>query len=538
VSKQRPAPSDPNPEDPIALGCISVVLLVPLACCAGIFVFTFSINWKLAAAARKNGIDPVDLVLRCYDEHDRNPLYLLKLKDVPAERSRKVLNTPLADPPPPRRGPQAPGPAAAPAPRPRFPSPAYALTAEMFEEARQGVRFFADDQGLASWGNTIYDVGGFRDDDQLWAAWQGLIANSPHAARDLPRLRELVREAYPVERDYQAAMAWAKTYYARVGRYSWLRGASSQTRQPGESDNCFGLPPWGEPVCWWLLYQFVGLTEDSREFAQRRWLAYFPRGRRDALLAWGRELDAERRAGGEPLPPASDGVSLLCVIERFTGSDAYGEKCRVVLASLYPADKIGGIGIFYPHEDLWYLIAAGDPLSLHPHGDIIALFLLVGGFGYLLLPAVVFYVCLVTALWLWKDPRFRRYLGRSFPGTRRALLGYGAVLLTACLFAWLTLPARTAVLLGSPLQVAAGLVLAALFGTTLIGLVTRTFALLLIRVGVDVEEVWYDEIFGLLVSAVALWHFGCGPLAIVALAAFELVPMLAGRPRKDATAAA
>src|SRR5205814_1597349 len=94
----------------------------------------------------------------------------------------------------------------------------------------------------------------------------------------------------------------------------------------------------------------------------------------------GRELEEARRKAGEPLPPPSDNVPLVCVIERLTGTDAYGERCREVatevltpLGLIREEDSVFNtrnvefglkmsIHFAYPNDDLFYLVASGDPL--------------------------------------------------------------------------------------------------------------------------------------------------------------------------------
>jgi hypothetical protein len=92
------------------------------------------------------------------------------------------------------------------------------------------------------------------------------------------------------------------------------------------------------------------------------------------ILAYGEALAAERRAAGEPLPPAGEIVPLLCIIERLTWTDLHGVKCRDAIAELTGDDSARLIflrfSIFsaFPNDEIIFLAASQDLLELFPFG--------------------------------------------------------------------------------------------------------------------------------------------------------------------------
>src|SRR5262249_38344757 len=162
-------------------------------------------------------------------------------------------------------------------------------------------------------------------DEHMWFAWQRLSNGNQIKAGQLFDMIGLARRAYPREADFQAAMAWAKnwftaqeTYHQQYRKFLNANGEKKLAETPGVV-----VPPPTENMLCWLLYQFVGLDPASRKAAHDRWLIFFTLDKSAAVIAWGKKLEQERRQAGEPLPPTDDNVSLLCVVERLTGTDGY-----------------------------------------------------------------------------------------------------------------------------------------------------------------------------------------------------------------------
>src|SRR5262249_20761211 len=150
------------------------------------------------------------------------------------------------------------------------------------------------------------------------------------ARADFLRLAALAHEEFADAGDFESAMAWARTFHTRQEEYfqnhrAFLSAVGAPDRDAlGE----IGLPPACEMTLHWLLYRYVGLNDASRKAALERGKDLLPAQDFANVLAWGRNLERQRRASSEPLPPSSDSVAVLCALERLTGTDAYGLKCR------------------------------------------------------------------------------------------------------------------------------------------------------------------------------------------------------------------
>jgi hypothetical protein len=190
---------------------------------------------------------------------------------------------------------------------------------------------------------------GGTPDERLWCVWQVLTGGNPAAGEELFRLEALFREAFPRQAEQETALRWAQEFHGRQQEaYNSFRRRVEQDPQTvidtelSLREKTYAgfkqvLPP---PTRWtylWLLYQYAGLSPSSREAARDRWLGYFPDPNREQVLAMGERIARERREAGEALPDVPDVLPALCVVERITGSDPYGKKCREVLdAALGP----------------------------------------------------------------------------------------------------------------------------------------------------------------------------------------------------------
>jgi hypothetical protein len=80
--------------------------------------------------------------------------------------------------------------------------------------------------------------------------------------------------------------------------------------------------------------------------------------------------------------------------------------------------------------------------------------------------------------------------------------------------------------IGSPLHLFLGALIATACGGVLIGTLRRLSALFLIAFGVDIEETWADEILGIILGGMALYHFGNDFIAIALFALSDFLPGL------------
>jgi hypothetical protein len=391
-----------------------------------------------------------------------------------------------------------------------------------------------------SWDKVIEPRDGTQE-ERLWLVWQALSAGQPDAERDLQRLPALLAEAYPRAEDRTAAGAWARTLYGRLRDNA---RDHQQAHGEGQSDDIYAraqghavwLPPDNDVTMAWLLYQYVGLTEASRRAARARWLGFFPPAKAERALAWGRQLADERRAAGEPLPPGGDEVALLCVLERYLGTDVYGARGRQAYQEHWPPSSrsivAGFVQVNYPSDDFFYVAASADRLQLFTDNRALLLVMLV----YVLLLGYSLRFVILTVLGEWvlrlgNNPIYRRYRegGGHRGGWPSRVLAYGVIPVASWLLALATNARELDLLVESPGRLFLGVYLAVLLGGTLIGVVARLIAVLLIRLGIDVEKTWLDEILGIAAGAFILRHFGNDWLSIAAYASFELAPTVLGR---------
>ncbi len=377
------------------------------------------------------------------------------------------------------------------------------------------------------------------EDERLWCVWQRLTLGDSRTAGDLPRLTELVHEAYPVEADRQAALAWAETFHAHVVK-SHRELVTDKSYRLGQHDVLTPLPA-GEATSHWLLYQYIGLTRESRQAARQRWLRFFDEDKKGKVNEWGEALEKQRREAGEKLPPAGENVALLCVIERLTGSDALRRRCRGIIAKhrqdilaqfpeageLINLSSTVSVAIAYPNDDLYHLVfGAQDPLRLCALGGFWWLSIVLVPLGVIGLRAWIFdligpYMLLLNE----NNKRFARYrkTQRQFEWLSFAV-GYIVAPFVLWKMAPDSLPDPLAVLVPTDYHLLAGVFASVVLGGSVILFINRLVALVLIRLGWDIEETWLDEFLGVLIGSAILWYFENDWKSIVAFVVFAVVP--------------
>jgi hypothetical protein len=191
----------------------------------------------------------------------------------------------------------------------------------------------------------------------------------------------LFQEAYPQTADRESVLGWARALYDLMK--SDFRGYQRAVQaEPGykpshrtDSHRDIAasepvLPPETNWTYYWLLYRYMGLNESSRAAALEHWRSCFPAERHEQVLAFGTKVAEERRTAGEPLPPATEVLPWLCAVERLTGTDPYGWRCRTALDREFDLTNSSrlrfGVLAGNPNDDFFYLEAAEDPLGLYP----------------------------------------------------------------------------------------------------------------------------------------------------------------------------
>jgi hypothetical protein len=400
---------------------------------------------------------------------------------------------------------------------------------------------------------------GGSEDERLWFAWQVLRGTCAAADDDLPRLPQLFEQAFPKAEDQAAALQWAQRLYEHLeSDFNGYEAAIKAHLIPSTGPDIHAwdapyltrqeyagfkrvLPPKTRWTYQWLVYRYAGLTEASRATARQHWLSHFPAEAEERVLAFGREVEAERRAAGEPLPPVPETLPLLCVAERLVGSDPYGQRCQALLKKVYGSDDntalAFGIMSSYPNDDIFYLHATRDALQMShiAHGEHTlpkrleylvgtALVPLIGSLGFITLLNWV-----VAPLLLRKGvrPLWKKY--RAGCGKEPLWLWVVSVVFfagIACLSAPYTLATVVYIQTGSYEDLFLGALAATAIGGMLIGNCRRILAFLLVQCGVDVEETWIDTIVGFILGGLILYHFGNDVFSIVLFGLSDFVPSL------------
>ncbi len=387
------------------------------------------------------------------------------------------------------------------------------------------------------------------EDERIWCVWHALRSGGT-PEEDLARLPELFEQAFPSASDREAALAWAGELYRRLEaqfhgrREVYAASRSSASGREGRFAayhqlRCV-LPPRTRWTELWLLQQYVGLSPAARTAARERWLGFFPPGNHERVLALGETLAEERRGNGEPLPNAPEVLPALCVFERLTGTDRDGEAATDATGQL-PFRKLLSqvLMIAYPNDELYYLLAAGDPLGLHPFfimgegkasywgqigGFLFIVWVTTLGVQWVLNGFVARKVLRDSTRPLWE----KHHAGRGREPWWLAVLGVVLLAGVGTALASVTLSEMVGVQVGSPLELFGGALLATAVGGLLIGICRRVSALFLVACGVDIEQTWADEILGIALGAIVLHHFGNGIFSIGLFALSDLVPALLG----------
>jgi hypothetical protein len=387
-------------------------------------------------------------------------------------------------------------------------------------------------------------IGG-TEDEQLWCVWQ-VLRSGGAPEEELFRLPELFLQTFPEKEDQQAALGWANTLYERLNNFFLYRRpgyASAESRSRLYSTYASFkqvLPPDTPWSRLWLLQQYVGLSPAAQTAARQRWLGYFPENRTEQVLALGESLIEERRGKNEPLPNVPDVLPALCVIERLTGTDSTGEACVNAMSKVYGAWVAGFAAQFtYPNDDLYYLISSGDKLMLYPslgdergsniagYGGFVAALLLVTAWVALGVQTIIQWFLAPLVLRRNNRPLWRKHLeGRGEEPWYLSILGIVLLAGVGCLTAPISISEMITIQIGSPVQLFLGALIATACGGVLIGTLRRLSALFLVTFGVDIEETWADEILGIILGGMALYHFGNDLLAISLFALSDFLPGL------------
>lgn len=361
-----------------------------------------------------------------------------------------------------------------------------------------------------------------------------------NAARDLPRLQQLAEQAIPEARDRAAALAWAEGLYDQMAVISAER--STRLQETGKENGSFTmitqlslprtLPPRTTWTLWWLVYQHVGLDDASRRAAANTWPQLFAGTSAARARAYGERIERERRSAADPLPPASAALPWVCLIHRYQGLDPAGASERTTLREAFDPNQkrliTNALTFINPSDDFFYLFVSEDPLHLLVFPGkvglaVVVVFALVAIYGSRVL---LFSLLAEFVLRLHHNEAYRAYRdGRGHGSMLGWLFGYVAIPLLGWGIALLYLPDHLAPLAGTPASMLFATALALVLGGTFLGVVTRLVAILLLRLGVNIERLWYDEFIGLAIGLPLLWYLGNDAIALALIVAAELVPL-------------
>lgn len=551
-------------------GCLKLILKIiiyPFSFSSMIIVAMALIGlialWPFPGIATENEIALSDLMLRLIDKHRLEPFYLFN-EDGSFTKSLVEIEFPGKKVETVKTGPhqylhttveEKPG---------KMPTvisttPHTNIPVPSLNGAREKVELLFDEVPKA-WAQTIFVVwwAKYRDenlaegadikpeqgteDEHLWFLWHRLKSDQPNADSDLFQLEKLVRRAYPDENDYQSAMAWASGLYQRLASIPKRTHSIEviDSHEPAKEFILDTMPPDNDWSRWWLLYQYLGLTPTSRDHARQRWLNYFCVEESANVLEWGRDLEQQRRKDGEPMPPASDNLALVCVIERLTGTDPYGIRTRETIYRQFDEDSsriflvqaavMYGV---YPNDELYYFAAGNDRLKLFPYGEkvdlstrvvirIIMLLWLLWGLRCWIFGVLANYIYKLRDDPMLLEYREKRRLFHSGLGWT-FILSYGLIPIITWLIAKLTLPIELQILV-TPGQLLLETYLAVWLGGTVFLCLTQLIAVTLIKFRIDPETSWLDEIIGMPLGMLILWRFGSDWVSIVSFVALSLVP--------------
>lgn len=518
---------------------------------AVLFACALIIGWiillRLPGAARSNGADVLFFSLRVLDfETDRPllPFYLLDPKEQVQALAAKLR-----------------GPDATPA-TPADIAAARRVVAALYDLDDPTLR-----EEVRLWGDGLLRLGTYRAkkadvgkserwtepkeatfDEACVVLAPVLRGVQPRADSDLPRLEELSRVGFATEDERQAAFAWADALWLRHEHLfrEFRDGLDSDERDQAKPTKLAGvpvkvvLPPRTPATLRWLVYQYAGLDAASRQAAATAWEGLFVAERRDAIRAIGGRIDQERRAAGEALPAASP-LPWLCVLERYQGLDATGERDRRGVVGAFNANDRNLVNMVLlvanPSDDLFYPMTSGDPMHLvsgREQGLFLVLLLVLFaayGFRLLLLPILG-----ERLLRLGDSRDYRAYRAARGQGLLAVrVVAYVVVPLVAWVAALFFLPEQLVPMAGGPLSLLYAAYASVILGGLFVGFITRVTALVMLRCGLDVNRVWWDEVVGLTLGLGLLAYFGNEPVNLAVFALAELLPM-ALHPHADGAA--
>lgn len=528
------------------LGVLWWLIKFPYQALAVFMALCMLLGWicliSLPLGAYTSNSDPFFFMLRCFDfKSDRaaNPLFLLE---------RQPLQNIAYD----LRKPEEPG-------------VKRAMTPEVVRESKRLVQAMwdmndpAQRERVQAWGASLMQLGlaaarkpsrkldlsVAATEEEAWVmVSMALLGLHPHQVSDLYQLEQLAEKAYPAPADREAALAWAGTLYDRLERFNQSFqtdiDAADQRNESrvGHQRIQAVLPPRTTKTLWWLVYQYVGLTPQTRQQAADHWPTFFSSVFREDAQNLGEEIERERRAAGEPLPPSCPALPWLCLVERYLGLDQKGERDRRALQAFYSPSSRRLTAIVLeganPNDEYFYILAGGNTLHLIEEkvgGDAgyIVLIILLVVYGFRIM---VFTVIAEWILRLHHNPAYRYYRnGRGHGHFSVRLVGYVVVPLIAWGLSFYLMPGIVRPLAGSAGAMLLAAFLSVLLGGVFVGFMTRMTALLFLRFGIDVNRVWWDEIIGLTVGLGLLAYFGNDAFNLAIFALAELLPM-ALQPRE------
>jgi hypothetical protein len=234
----------------------------------------------------------------------------------------------------------------------------------------------------------------------------------------------------------------------------------------------------------------------------------------------------------------------VALVEYYRGWDARGARIRGLFGAGAALPNAGPLLLAaYPGDDLYMISVAGDPL------DLVAPNMDGNGFFFIVLLALMlargFRILIVDLigkrlLKLRDNERFREYTADRAEGrwwVRWLIIVVVGVIAWQLTLAKLTPPLSPVA--GSNFDILIASIVATAFGGAVFTAFTRFAAVVLIKCGVDVNRVWYDELIGLAAAGVVLRSFGndWGVIGLYAMAEI-LTALIAHLSRKHRGAAA
>jgi hypothetical protein len=567
-----------SPAGKMKSGCLRVFVIGARAM-AMLLIFMMVVGlislWRFPSLAKRNEVDLTDLLIRCIDKYTLDPLHYLQddrplaaaAPGFPSDASTVIVTT--------KKGPhhyehliQGSTDTELKGTTLRTTTPHTRIPAEELDRARQDLEkiFPRDDKDswkqLHGWGKTLFVVWWENlkakpkvviepvdgtDEEHLWFVWKRLHTDMLRTAWDLTNLPELMDREYPKEEDRKAALKWAGEFYdnlARVSTYhvkefnTKMREARKRLKDP------VTLPPRTDWTLYWLLYTHLGLSPESKNEVNERWWTAFRDDRPDLVLSWGQQIRDARMQKGEALPSGGDAITLLCAVQRLTGTDAYGIRCREAFWTEMNQGKrdpnllhLTIVFGCFPNDDLYYVSASGDSLEVVWElsdvgarlGRLMLFFLLMWGVN-----GWVFNLLGNRLLKLKDNPMYvsfrdRRKLSAVPPSV---FLAYALTPLLAWGLAWFSLPLWIRAQI-SPARLLVEVYVSVLMGGILFVFLSQTVAVILIRMNVDPETTFLDEIITIPLGGFILLHFGNEIWSIAAFVALSVIPEAILRFRKD-----